>query len=69
MEDPPTYGNTEIDMVNRYVVRFFINYSGRNVPFSFDITIDYKEIIKTLKENNNSVPYTKNCPFLSRYFK
>lgn len=63
----PTYGNTEIDMVNRYVVQFYINYidgAGRvdgvfRVPFLFDITIDYKEIIETLKENENSNPYTK----------
>ena len=68
----PTYGNTEIDIVNRYVVRFNINFKRtskgtlHSFPFTFDITIDYKEIIKTLKENadnNINVPYTKTIPF------
>lgn len=66
----PTYGLTEIDMVNRYVVQFYINYvdgHGRvngvfRVPFMFDITIDYEEIIETLKENGNTTPYTKTVP-------
>ncbi len=66
----PTYGNTEIDMVNRYVVQFYINCAdgaGRvdgsfRVPFLFDITTDYEEIIETLEENDNGTPYEKTVP-------
>lgn len=62
--------NTVIDIVNRYVVQFDINYrdlDGRvdgvfKVPFIFDITIDYEEIIETLIENENEIPYTKTVP-------
>ena len=71
-DNAPTYSNTEMDIVNRYVVRFDINFirspegTRHRFPFTFDITIDYKEIIKTLKENadnNVDVPYTKTIPF------
>jgi hypothetical protein len=71
-DNAPTYGNTEMDIVSRYVVRFNINFirspegTRHSFPFTFDITIDYKEIIKTLKENadnNVNVPYTKTIPF------
>lgn len=66
----PTYGNTEIDMVNRYVVQFYLYYRDGadrvdgvfRIPFVFDITIDYKEIIETLKENESTSPYTKTVP-------
>lgn len=64
-----TLGPTEIDMVNRYVVRFYINYvdgAGRvdgvfRIPFEFDITIDYEKIIETLKDNKGGT-YTKTVP-------
>lgn len=64
----PTYGRSEIDMVNRYIIQFYINYEDSRVdgvyrlPFLFDITIDYKEIIEVLKENRNTTPYTKTVP-------
>lgn len=71
----PFIEDTVIDIVNRYVVQFDINCmdnEGRvegvfKIPFLFDITIDYEEIIETLKENENEIPYTKTVPLYVGY--
>ena len=73
LSSKPTYGNTEIGMVNRFVVQFYMNYKdgpGRvsgvfRIPFVFDITIDYEKIIETLKDNKGGT-YTKTVPLYVR---
>ena len=64
--EDPVFGNTIIDMADRYVIQFYLRYrdaAGRVegsflVPFNFDITIDFAEIIEHTK-NSESADYSK----------
>ncbi|MCX2681931.1 hypothetical protein OOZ15_18410 [Galbibacter sp. EGI 63066] len=66
----PTPGDTQIDMIDRYVVRFFVRFSdntGRvdgvfRIPFEFDITIDLDEVVEKLKDEEGQNSYTKTVP-------
>ena len=65
-------GDTEIEIENRYIVRFSILFrratkkTYHRFPFKYGIIINNHEIIETLEENydnNISAPYTKTVPF------
>ena len=65
-------GDTEIEIENRYIVRFSVLFehvkkkTRHRFPFKYDIIINNHEIIETLEENddnNISAPYTKTVPF------
>jgi len=62
----PVFGDTIIEITDRYVIQFFLRYidnGGRVegsflVPFNFDITIDFAEIIEEIK-TSESANYSK----------